>query len=284
VARCFNGGAAWNLSTDKRKGRYVTTITATSPLVEQALKLRERANWGLETFDNRLPEATDSVFTRRTIGVGTRQPEATDHLARKVVYSIPTDLEARLKEAALHGTKVTVLRSGETFLGAPVADIRQGTLFFGARGLGLLPTGKRSNGILLGTALDLIESAKPGDVTELATRWIEGTGLPLTELVTREKLALASANNPLAVLWTHPGFDGERVPGCVWVIDEVRDDIANGYLWVPESSLVSEHGSIEVKHLIDTGALVSSAPRIGFGDCFNLPTSTREAYRDLFGL
>jgi hypothetical protein len=239
-----------------------------------------RATW---SFDRPLePAANDHGVTTYVIEVGPLGQNATDIQARLEVYPRDETLADRLTAAGETRSKVTVLLSGENFLGCPRAEIAQGTVFLSSRGPALIPTGKRTHGFSLKGAVDMIEGATAAAVTELNNRWYTRTSLPPTTKVTPAMLKGASKANPLCVLWTHPGFDGGRVPGCVWFLDEVDDEIANGYLWCPPSTLFSEHGSTYVKDILD-GAAVIVPPAISFAACFDLPTDALEAYRIIFG-
>ena len=243
-----------------------------------------RARWNLPVHDDAVllarPEVLPGLGREQVWECGARGPRATDTLARAAAYPVPSDLAARL----IPGTKVTVLRKGETQLGAPTAGILQGSIFLGWRGgLGLMPTGKRRDGVALTGVLDLIEGTAPAAVEELAARWYVSTELPPTTELKREALDGVSETSPLAVLWTHPGFGGGPVPGCVWFIDYVEDEIGGGYCWCPESELVSEHGSFDLTDLLGSAALVLAPPAVDFGQCLTLPADTREAYRVLFG-
>ena len=264
------------------------TTTATPVATGPQPKKMSRGVWslGLESHDDR-KGSDDGRFITHTITMGTANGEGADTLARKAAYPTPVDLEQRLALAADTGAKVTVLIVGETMFGAAGAQIRRGTLFNGSRGgVAILPTGSRTKGIVLKGAVDLIESAKPGDVTELARRWYFGTGLPLTGKLTEEDLKKATSKNLVAVLWTHPGFEGggTPTPGCVWLIDGVANGIANGYLWCPPSELESEHGSTYVKDIVRTGALSLTAPVVTEEGCYDLPADRKGAYQAIFGL
>jgi len=264
----------------------MTTIqspTILAPLVPASPAKVSRARWNLPVHDDAALLARPEMFPGMRGGqvweCGARGPRATDTLARAAAYPVPSGLAARL----IPGTKVTVLLQLETQLGAPRTEILQGTLFQGARGLCLLPTGKRNNGVRLPRVLDLIEGTAPAAVEELAARWYISTELPPTTELKREALEGVSETSPLAVLWTHPGFGGGPVPGCVWYIDYIEDEIGGGYCWCPESELVSEHGSFYLTDLLGSAALVLAPPAVDFGQCLALPTDTREAYRVLFG-
>jgi hypothetical protein len=224
------------------------------------------------------------MFRSYRIEAGNRGAGSADVRARLGVYESPSDLEQRLSAGAENRSKVTVLRAGENFLGAPGVSILQGSLFQGSRGVALMPTGNRTKGISLNGVIDLIDNSLAVSVDELAKRWHLGTGLPTTSKLTKEALHGATESKPIGVLYTHPGFGDGDVPGCVWIIVSADDEIAEGYLWCPASQLVSEHGSTYLVDILESGALTTSAPQITFGDCFDLPEDTRAAYQAIFGL
>lgn len=243
-----------------------------------------RGHWVLEPFTERFVGTT---FVRTEVNLGANHGAAADLLARRAVYPMPTDLDERLTAAMASGERVTalVVRDGSSNgWGIPSASIYSGRVFPGQRGPGILPVGKRTNGFSLTGIVDLAEGRLSDPALEMHRRWYENTVLPPSAPLRLDDLASASDSHPAAVLWTHPGFGGGRVPGCVWIVTDVsrENDIADGYLWCPPSELVSEHGSIELSRLVREGALVSTPPRITFADCFNLPTETLEAYRAIF--
>jgi hypothetical protein len=133
-------------------------------------------------------------------------------------------------------------------------------------------------------AIDVIESPhyRFAVVVELAERWCRDTWIPPTRPLTVADLVHASIEEPIAVVWTHPGFGEGSVPGCVWYIDQADEEVANGFLWCPPSTLVSEHGSVYVVDLLDTGALTLYPPTVRFAECFDLPRSPRAAYQAMF--
>jgi hypothetical protein len=254
-------------------------VTATT---NDVLTPVERAVWSVTTYDPR--PVTEGGFIRRTIEVGRSGPQAGEMLARLEAYQGPTpdEITECINRALTTQAKVTVLRRGENYLGAPFFQVRQGRLFQGSKGVALLPTGKRTHGIVLGDVVDIVEGASQVELDLLASRLTEGTGLPSTSRLCAEDLEDVSSANPLAVLWTHPGFGSGAVPGCVWIIDSVEDDIVNGYLWCPPSELCSEHGSVEVKDLMVSGARIDAGLKISIDQAHNLPEDPAEAYTALF--
>ncbi len=241
----------------------------------------ERGLWSVEAHAIMAEPVGDLI--RRVIPAGTRNSVAADLLARLSVYPRPADLDERLERAADNGTRVTALYHGETYFGAPYVSIRQGRLFHGQRGVGILPPGGRTKGFVLNNVVDLIEDPAKNPVAALGRRWYDQTILAPTTPVTLEALNGASEDHPIAVVWTHPGFGSGAVPGCVWYVDGVEDEIANGFLYCPPSELISEHGSIEVGRLVNEGALVLAEPRVRFAQLFDLPSEPLAAYRAIFG-
>lgn len=255
------------------------TATHTVPGPEPTAA-KERGLWMLEP--HRIVHPEINGMTRTEIPIGARNSVGADLSARLAVYPVPEDLNERL--AALVGQpKSTVLYHGENYFGSPYVNIRQGRLFTTDNGFAILPLGRRTNGYRVTGALDVIDATAKDPVKDLWRRWYSETGLPPTLPVTREALMGASQRHPVAVLWTHPGFGGGAVPGCVWYVTQVANEIANGYLYCPPSELESEHGSIEIGHLLREGALVCSEPQASFEQVFDLPSEARDAYRVLFG-
>jgi hypothetical protein len=264
-----------------------TTSTLVTTTVAPIPKKIDRSTWSLSLASHEDREERADGITRYTITMGTANGEGADTLARKAAYSVPTDLGERIQIGADTRAKATVLVVGETMFGAAGAQIRQGSLFNGSRGgVGFMPTGNRTKGIVLKGAIDLLDSVKPSDVTELARRWYFGTGLPLTAKLTEEALKKATQKHPVAVIWTHPGFGqgGTATPGCVWLIDGVSNGIADGFLWCPPSELESEHGSTYLKDILPTGALSLTDPIISAAECYDLPADRVGAYQAIFGL
>jgi hypothetical protein len=237
----------------------------------------DRAIW---TLSNPVKTGTSSGFTM-TLNAG---DVTTSIQARKACYPTHTTVDADVQAALENGYPVTILTIGESMFGTPAAVIRQGHFFNGSRGLGFLPTGKRKNGVSLANVpvLDILLEAKPESVTEIARRWYDETGVPHAGPLSRKVLQATTEKHPVALLYTHPGFGGGRVPGCVWIITHADDEIAEGYLWCPPSELTSEHGSTYLRDLTDA-AMVTQPPKVTFAQCFNLPEDTREAYRAIFG-
>jgi hypothetical protein len=239
-----------------------------------------RGAWWLEQPSEK-PIERDGVITT-VLHMGARNSEATDTLARIAAYPVADDIEEQLLGASEARSKVFVLRHGESMFGVPRAEIRQGTVFPGTRGVGLLGVGKRTQGLLLNGVIDMIVGTNKTAVETLNERWYLGTGIPPTKSVNLEELKKASEKAPRAIIWTHPGFGDGSVPGCVWYVNEVHDNILEGYLWCPPSTLTSEHGSVELKDILD-GAMCVVEPAVRFGDCFSLPEEPRAAYKVLFG-
>ena len=248
----------------------------------------ERGKWYIEHASK--PQPVRTGWGSGIVLSLTGEPSAnTDIAARIAAYPSPDDLEERMDSLTADAASVTILRKATGTWGATIPVIQQGRLFRGASGdVGLLPTGKRTNGIRLRRedVLDIVPDTKPASVDELNRRWYDSTGLPPTEPLTVEALRGASEENPIAVVWTHPGFGEGPTQGCVWYIDDYQeeDDIANGFCWVPDTSgLYSEHGSVYGKDILKAGALVSGGPKVKFSDLFSAPKEPREAYQYLFG-
>jgi hypothetical protein len=162
------------------------------------------------------------------IEIGSHNAASTDAAARVAVYPINDSLDRDVADAAASGTRVTVLKVGTDMYGGSFPVIYQGRVFLGGSGeYGILPGRKTRNGYKLSGTLDLIPDATTGAVAELTRRWYCETSLPSTTKLTREALNAATEDNPIAVIWTHPGFGSGAVPGCVWYINRVEDEIAN---------------------------------------------------------
>lgn len=248
----------------------------------------ERGKWYIEHASKPKPKS-DGAVTVTVMSLGGEPSANTDVRARVAAYPTPEDIDDRLGRLADEGERVTILRAGTGMFGASTPIIQQGRVFRAQGGvLGFLPVGKRTKGLRLSGVLDVVENTKPSAVDDLNRRWYESTGLPATEPLTTEALRGASRENPIAVVWTHPGFDGGegRTEGCVWYIDDYQeeDDIANGYCWCPsDSGLSSEHGSVYGKDILRTGALVNGGPRVNFSEMMSAPEGRRDAYSYMFG-
>ena len=204
--------------------------------------------------------------------------------ARHIAYPSVDDGWARVDAAAGSWEPVSVLKYGHNMFGFPFARILQGRVFRVADQFGILPSGNRRQGLKLSECdiLDVVPGADAQAREIIASRWFYDRALPPTVELTRDALATVSEDHPVAVIYTHPGFGGGRVPGCVWFIDYVEDEIAGGALWCPPSELVSEHGSIYVSELLEGGALSTVAPTLSFGDFLHLPEDPASAYRVIF--
>lgn len=251
----------------------------------------QRGVWDIEHASKPKPVDRGNGVISTTFSVAGEPSAQTDVAARVVAYPKPENLDETITAAIESGEPVTVLKVGEGMFGGRFPQIIQGKLFQGSRGLGFLPTGKRTQGFTLKGPLDVIPGNKPAAVAELNRRWYDSTGIPPTEPLTIDALRSASEENPIAVLYTHPGFGDGPTPGCVWYIDyyEAEDDdpdngIAGGYLYCPpESGLFSEHGSTYAKDILKSGALVSTKPKVNFEGMTKLPDDDRsEAYRQIF--
>jgi hypothetical protein len=196
------------------------------------------------------------------------------------------------------GQQVSILRAGTTMLGGGVTQIHQVRLFTTSDGvLGALPKGKRSNGWRVDPSNVLAATSGwgKGPNEELAGLWAAADAeIPPTQTVTQgdlDKLPVDDwgEDNPdatfaAAVLCTHPGFDGRRQPGCVWMIStyNAEHDIADGYLWTPGGSgLESEHGSVYGKDLRAMSAAWVTSPgvrQLRMSDAFDLPADPAGVY------
>jgi hypothetical protein len=256
--------------------------------------LSERGRWSIEHASKPKPLDRGNGVMSTTMNLAGEPSANTDIAARHAAYPKPDDLDDRLQAAVASGEPVTILKVSEGYFGGGIPSIMQGKLFNGRSGqIGFLPTGKRTQGIVLKGALDMVDNAKPAAVAELNRRWYEETHLPPTVPLALDALKSATEENPIAVLYTHPGFEpDQRTPGCVWYIDYYEEDedgepgsgIAGGYLWCPEDSgLYSEHGSTYGKDILKDGALVSTKPKINFAGMMELPSDRLGAYSQLFG-
>jgi hypothetical protein len=254
----------------------------------------QRGVWDIEHASKPKPVDRGNGVISTRISV-TGEPSAqTDIAARVAAYPSPDNLDEQIDAAIESGEPVTVLKVGNGMSGGSFPQIVQGRLFRGWwGGIGFLPTGKRTQGFRLKNPLDIVANGKPAAVAELNRRWYDSTGIPPTEPLTLDALRGASEENPIVVLYTHPGFDGSGPhPGCVWYIDYYEEDegqepgtgIAGGYLYCPpESGLFSEHGSTYAKDILSVGALVSTKPKVNFEGMTDLPDDRSEAYRQIFG-
>jgi hypothetical protein len=243
----------------------------------------DRSTWTLPTY--LIPTRTEGNSTFRSMPTGFQNGHTADIEARLAFYDGPENIDELVADAVANKSPITVLKHSTNYLGTQGAFIRQGTAFAGSRGPAYLPIGHRSRGYVLEGVIDLITEKGQGPVNALAGRWYKGTRVPLTTELTLEDLKNATEANPVAAIYSHPGFDAgtDTVPGCVWIITEANDEIADGYLWTPPSHLCSEHGSTYVKDIVGIAALSLVAPRITFADCFSLPEDPKEAYQAIFG-
>ncbi len=277
------------------EGRKPSGGDLTSPIADfpAAEPTSQRGVWSIEHASKPKPVDRGNGMTSTMISVAGEPSAQTDIAARVAAYPVPENLDETIAAAIASNETVTVLKVGEGYFGGSFPQIIQGKLFNGSRGVGFLPTGKRTQGFVLKNPLDIIPGNKPAAVAELNRRWYESTGLPATEPLTLDALRGASEENPIAVIYTHPGFDGDGpTPGCVWYIDYYEEDedqepgtgIAGGYLWCPDDSgLFSEHGSTYAKDILKGGALVPKKPNVNFKGMMDLPGDRREAYEQLFG-
>jgi hypothetical protein len=220
-----------------------------------------------------------------TIELGTRGPSAVDTFARLGAFGVPAGLDERIDAAVRSRAPTTVLMAGDNGWGAPFIYIIQGRLSRPGSALFLVPTGSRTRGYTLIDPLriiDILDATGPTAVDEMAQHWFDRTVLPLTRQMTADDLATARVGKPVALVTTHPGFGGGEVPGCIWLVSSVDGDVAWGYLWCPEAELCSEFGSIAVRDLLSSSALVTEQPSGSESDWLNLPTGTTDAYRALF--
>ena len=255
--------------------------------------LSQRGRWDIEHASKPKPVDRGNGVMSTTILLSGEPSANTDIAARVAAYPKPGDLDDRIQAAITTGQPITILTVSEGMFGGGHPQVMQGKLFDGRSGrIGFLPTGKRTQGIVLKNPLDIIDNVKPAAVTELNRRWYEETHLPPTEPLALDALRNASEENPIAVLYTHPGFDGSGpTPGCVWYIDYYEEEegaepgtgIAGGYLWCPDDSgLYSEHGSTYAKAIMKGGALVSTKPKVGFAGMTELPGDRLGAYQRIF--
>lgn len=266
----------------------VATVKLPAPVLSQ------RGMWSIEHASKPKPVDRGNGMTSTMISLSGEPSANTDNEARLAAYPKPADLDDKIAAAIANGEPVTILKVGDGMFGGKFPTIMQGKLFTGSRGgVGFLPTGKRTQGIVLKGAIDIIPNNKPASVTELNRRWYEDVGIPPTEPLTIEALKGASEEDPIAVVWTHPGFDSDgRTPGCVWYINYYEEEdgqepgtgIAGGYLYCPPGGgLTSEHGSTYAKDILRDGALVSTKPKVNFKGMTDLPDEPAEAYREIFG-
>jgi hypothetical protein len=270
-------------------GDLATSVDTLPPPVASSTK----GIWDIEHASKPKPIDRGNGIISTSFNLSGEPSANTDISARIAAYEKPNDLDEKIADAIASNEPVTVLSVGDGAFGGSFPRIVQGKLFRGRSGdVAFLPTGKRTQGFKLKTPLDIISDKKPASITELNRRWYEGTGIPPTEPLTLEMLRGASEENPIALIYTHPGFDGEPTPGCVWYIDYYEEDedqepgtgIAGGYMWAPDDhGLTSEHGSTYAKEILTKGAVVPLKPGVNFKTMTELPEDRAGAYKQLFG-
>lgn len=190
--------------------------------------------------------------------------------------------------------KVTVLRAGEDFMGGAYVTVIEGRLFPSSRPgkVGFLPKGKRSQGYAIDPSEILAVRQGWGKTDVLSDSWFDIVNLlPAPTSLSADLLAvvpefdeMSESNNAavLAVITTHPGFDGGPVAGCVWFLfdkqtdpDDPSNTIYNGFMWAPPSELFSEHGATYASNLRGAAFI---PPALTLSDCYNLPDNLSDVF------
>lgn len=197
----------------------------------------------------------------------------------------PEVTDETLTTMATTRAKVSILKIGESMMGAKMIVAAAGTLFSGSRGIGILPKGSRKNGyrVEADKLLD-IEPGYDGIHTLTARVAAVQARFPQTRPLTKEDLnALPDRgdNCRFAVFGTLrlPDFS---VPGCIWFLHSYmkEDDIAEGAIIGPPPC-ESEHGSVLGQQLMRAGGAVVKAIDIPFKTVLDL---TRADYEDTLKL
>lgn len=189
----------------------------------------------------------------------------------------PIVTDAGLRE--LHGSKVTLLRTGENMFGATSVQAAEGTIFVTGRDvLAYLPKGKRTSGFRLSAeqVLDVEVGYNKTDVLRQRIEQVKAR-YPVVEELTQEHLLALPEEAPspaqigLVVFGTWRGPAGNS-PGAVWCLHSYipEDDIVEGYLIVRPEDGDSEHGSIYGRQLLQFGGRVVNPPALSFAECFDL--------------
>lgn len=179
----------------------------------------------------------------------------------------------------LDGKRVTLMLAGETMLGARVVVARPGTIFGG--GTAILPKGRRKNGYVIDPSkvVALTEGYDPSPLVELyQSHSVGDTAEASTDLFSKLPHRGETCSLAVVVNWE---VCGTRAPGCMWLCHSYMadDDIVEGMFVVPSNTgLVSEHGSVYGRQLIDRAAAVlTGAKPVSFSDAINLD-SLKDAY------
>lgn len=197
----------------------------------------------------------------------------------------PEVTDETLTNLANNHAKVSILKIGESMMGAKMIVAAAGTLFIGSRGVGILPKGSRKKGYHV--QADKVLDIEPGyDGIKTLTDRVSAVKaiFPQTRALTQEDLnALPNRgdNCRLAVFGTLrlPDFS---VPGCIWFLHSYmkEEDIAEGAIIGPPPC-ESEHGSVLGQQLMRAGGAVVKTIDIPFKTILDL---TRADYEDALKL
>lgn len=231
---------------------------------------------------------SEGPFNSMFIKMGDTGPSAADTLARNAIYDAPSDRFLRLISAAGKGNVVTTLHVSSAIspFGNTRVFLHQGRLDIDSQRRltpSLVTLGEDTRTYPIVDMVDFVVEGGEKGLVELSQRWFDRTILPPTRRISADGLKHEVAAGPVALLYTHRGFGGGPVPGCIWLIEAVEGDVAWGYLWCPDSELTSEYGSVAVQELLDTAALATKRPALTSSSAWGeLPSETRNAYGELF--
>jgi hypothetical protein len=197
--------------------------------------------------------------------------------------------------------KVTLVLHGSNMLGSTALLAREGRVFVGQRGIGVMPKGNRRNGYLVDPkhTLDLL----PGYAAAEAKRLTDETRsqYPLLDKLTQERLEQLPPYEPsgdihLCVFGTWDTPEG-RTTDAIWLIgayNKESDIVDNSVLLIRPEYGVSESGSVYGEQLLraNVGVVVGMPggkgapfPGMKFRDAVSLTNlDYEEAAATVFGL
>lgn len=155
------------------------------------------------------------------------------------------------------GQKVTLLLKSENMLGAEALVAREGRVFMGSRGLGILPKGARSKGYSI--QQDRLIDFAPGWQAAWMKQLVAETAAHFPPLValTQDRLRELPTNSAtcsLAVFGSNPNWGAVD---CIWLINEYlpEDDIVSNVMLIRPEHAISEWGSCYGRELLNNRAI-----------------------------
>lgn len=155
----------------------------------------------------------------------------------------------------LIGQKVTLVQSGENYIGGRLLNAQEGKLFTGTRGYGILPKGARSKGFVVRP--EKVVDVLPGYATDEAVKLVAEVRakLPVLKPLTQERLDELPYSSQTLSLCLFGGYatpEGVQ-PDAIYLASGYygqEDDIVEGVVLLRPEYGFSEHGSIYGKQLL----------------------------------